>query len=173
MPVNISTTAQSAALCLNRRRAIAACFVPMELCRARQFKKKEPAVDEGHIKPRKWGWLILFTSSATLVCCVIPIVLVSLGMGAAVAALYTNFPFLTFMGLHKEWTFVITALILALAAWMLYRPNRACPADPVLAKACNSAHKWNIRLFWVSVAIWCISFFAAYLFLSVTKWLGL
>ncbi len=125
------------------------------------------------VKPRKWGWLVLFTNTATLVCCVIPIVLVSLGMGTVVAALYGDLPFLAFLGEQKKWTFVITALILALATWALYRPNRACPTDPKLAKACASAHKWNVRLFWVSVVIWCISFFAAYLLLPATEWLDL
>ena len=124
------------------------------------------------IKPRKWGWLILFTSSATLVCCVIPIVLVSLGMGAVVASLYGNLPFLTFIGAHKVWTFGITAAILSMAAWALFRPNRVCPIDPELAKACNSAHKWNKALFWVSVLLWCIGFFAAYLLLPSMIWLG-
>ena len=123
------------------------------------------------IKPRKWGWLILLTSSTTLICCVIPIILVSLGMGAVVASLYGNLPFLTFLGTHKTWTFVLTAFILALSAWALYRPNRACPIDPELAKACNSAHKWNIRLFWVSIMLWCISFFAAYFLLPLMQWL--
>jgi hypothetical protein len=121
-------------------------------------------------KPRQWGWFILLTSSVTLVCCVIPIILVSIGMGAVVAGLYGSLPFLTFLGIHKAWTFVITALILTLAAWALYRPNRSCPVDPELAKACNSAHKWNIRLFWVSVLLWSISFFAAYLLLPITQW---
>ncbi len=149
-------------------------FVPMELCLARPFKRKRIVAMGNKIKkPRQWGWLILLTSSATLVCCVIPIVLVSLGMGAVVASLYGNLPFLTFLGIHKIWTFGITAIILALAAWALYRPGRTCPADPELAKACNSAHKWNIRLFWASVALWCIGFFAAYLLLLVMQWLGI
>lgn len=124
-------------------------------------------------KPRHWGWLVLLTSSTTLVCCVIPIVLVSLGMGAVVASLYGNLPFLTFLGIHKTWTFGITALILALAAWALYRPNRTCPADYELAKACTSAHKWNLRSFWVSVFLWCLGFFSAYLLLPITQWLGI
>jgi len=105
------------------------------------------------IKPRKWGWFILFTSSATLVCCVIPIVLVSLGMGAVVASLYGNLPFLTFIGAHKVWTFGIIAAILSMAACALFRPNRVCSIDPEMAKACNSAHKWNKALFW------CIGFY--------------
>ncbi len=123
-------------------------------------------------KPIKWGWLILFTSSATLVCCVIPIVLVSLGMGAVVAAFYGNLPFLTFLGIYKSWTFTVTASILLLAAWVLYRPGRACPVDPALAKACSSAHKWNTRLFWASVFLWSISFFSAYLLLPLGQRLG-
>lgn len=138
-----------------------------------------PAVDpeagdfqmEKGFHPRKWGWLILLTTATTLVCCVIPIVLVGLGFGAAVAVMYAGLPFLTFMGLHKEWTFVLTALILALAAWALFRPGRVCPADPELARACKSADKWNRRLFFVSLAIWGIAFFTAWLLLPLALWL--
>ena len=126
---------------------------------------------DNNYKPRQWGWLILFTSSATLVCCVIPIILVSLGMGAVVASMYGSLPFLSFLGLHKDWTFIITALILSLAAWALYRPGRACPTDAAMAKACTSAYKWNTRLLWISIAFWCIGFFAAYLLLPITQWL--
>ena len=154
---------------LSQKRVIAACFVLMEQCHVHLSKKKDPVVGEKNIKPRKWGWLILFTSSATLVCCVVPIVLVSLGMGTVVASLYGHLPFLTFIGMHKTGTFGITAFILALAAWALYRLNRACPVDHALAQACASARKWNVLLFWVSVAVWCIGFFAAYALLPFTQ----
>jgi hypothetical protein len=127
-----------------------------------------------NIKPRKWGWLILFTSTATLLCCALPIVLVSFGMGAVVASVYGEyFPFLGLLGLHKDWTFGLSAAMLAFAGWLLYRAGRTCPSDKDLAKACASAHQWNIRLYWASVAIWCFGFFTAYLLLPITKWLGL
>ncbi|GER08423.1 hypothetical protein GCM10007972_26660 [Iodidimonas muriae] len=132
-----------------------------------------PDMDAGKMaRPRKWGWLILLSSTTTLVCCVIPIVLVSLGLGATVASLYSTVPFLSSLGLHKEWTFALTALVLLAAAWALFRPGRACPADPDLAKACQSADKWNRRLFFGSVALWGISFFTAYLLLPIALWLG-
>jgi hypothetical protein len=99
-------------------------------------------------------------------------VLVSIGLGAAVAALYTGLPFLSFIGLHKEWAFGLSALVLALAAFALFRPGRACPADPQLAKACQSADKWNKRLFLASVSIWSAGFFAAFLLLPLWQWLG-
>lgn len=123
-------------------------------------------------RPLRWGWLVLLTSTTTLVCCVIPILLVTLGFGAAVAALYGNLPFLTFLGIHKEWTFVVTAVILIAAAWAVYRPGRTCPADPELARACESADRWNRRLFGAALAIWLVSLFAAYALLPLAIWLG-
>ena len=116
------------------------------------------------VKPRKWGVLILFTSSATLLCCALPILLVSVGMGAAVAALYGDYmPWLRWFGLHEELTFGVTAAILIIASWFLFKSSRECPADPKLAAACNTAHKWNIRFFFGSVFVWCIGAFAAYI----------
>lgn len=123
-------------------------------------------------RPRRWGLLVLLTSATTLVCCVIPIALVMLGFGAAVATLYGNLPFLTFLGLHKEWTFVLTAVVMAAATWALYRPGRTCPADPDLARACERADRWNRRLLGASLAIWLVSLFAAYALLPVAIWLG-
>jgi hypothetical protein len=145
-------------------------FVHTGIYLALPFNKKEIVVNEMTIKSGKWGWLILLTSFSTLVCCAIPIILVSFGMGAVVAALYSNLPFLSFVGIHKEWTFGITALILVFAAWALFHSGRSCPVDPVLAKACASAQKWNKRLFWISAFIWCVGFFTAYLLLPLMEW---
>lgn len=127
---------------------------------------------DGAPRPRRWGWLVLATSSATLVCCVIPIVLVSLGFGAAVASLYGALPFLTFLGVHKAWTFALSALVLIAAAWALYRPGRTCPADPELARACESADRWNRRLLTIAGAMWGVSFFAAFLLTPLATLLG-
>ena len=118
---------------------------------------------EQEIKPRKWGWLILFASTSTLLCCALPILLVILGMGSVVASVASSVPFLITMSMHKGWVFGISGLILLTGGWLLYRPGRYCPADPVLADLCERSHKWNIRLFWVSALIWAIGFFFAFL----------
>jgi hypothetical protein len=39
-------------------------------------------------------WLTLFAATATLICCALPLVLVTLGFGASVAALTNSVPFL-------------------------------------------------------------------------------
>lgn len=115
------------------------------------------------VKPRRWGWLVLFASTSTLLCCALPILLVSLGMGAVAASIYgEHFRFLRWFGLHEATTFGVTALILLAAGWALYRPGRSCPADPELARQCAGAQWWNVRLHWASILIWCAGFTAAF-----------
>jgi len=115
------------------------------------------------IKPRKWGVWILFASVPTLLCCALPILLVSLGMGSVAAAIYGKyFPFLRWFGFHENLTFGFTAFILLIAGWTLYRSGRTCPSEPALAALCNKAHNWNVTFYWGSVVIWCIGFVAAY-----------
>lgn len=113
-------------------------------------------------KPRYWGWTLIFTTSATLVCCVIPIVLVTLGMGAAVASLASSAPWLITLSMKKGWVFAISGALIAAGAWAVYRPGRACPADPDLAAACASADNWNKRFVLAAGVMWSIGFFAAY-----------
>jgi hypothetical protein len=113
-------------------------------------------------KPRTWSWMLLFTTSATLICCVIPIALVTLGMGAVVASMASAVPWLITLSMHKNWVFAISGVLIGAAIWAVYRPGRACPADPELAAACATADKWNKRFLWVSGVLWLIGFIAAY-----------
>ncbi len=122
--------------------------------------------------PRKWAWIVLFTSSSTLICCALPILLVSLGLGAVSATLFASFPFLVTLAQYKTWMFSGSAVVLALTGWLLYRPGRACPTDPDLAEQCESAHRWNLRFFWVAAAVWMAGAAAAYLSLPIYLWLG-
>ncbi len=118
------------------------------------------------------SWLALLASTGTLVCCALPIILVTLGLGATVAALTSTFPFLITLSLHKTWVFAGSGVMLGLSGWLMYRPGRACPTDPELARTCNTAQVWNQRIFWSSMTIWGIGFFAAFLALPLRIWLG-
>lgn len=115
----------------------------------------------------------LFTTTGTLVCCAIPIILVTLGLGATVAAMTSAFPFLIVISQYKAWVFAFSGFMLVLSGWLMYRPGRACPTDKALGEACNTAHKWNKRIYWSSVIIWSIGFIAAYILLPVRMWLGI
>lgn len=131
----------------------------------------EPALSKS-ATTRRWGWLILFTSSATLICCALPIVLVTLGLGAVSASLFDSLPFLTQLALNKFWMFLGSGFLLLLGGYALYRPGRACPADPELARQCARADQWNRRLWKFSIAIWAIGFAAAYLSLPLYEVFG-
>ena len=113
-------------------------------------------------KPRAWSWVLLFTTSGTLVCCAIPITLVSLGLGTVVSSMASTAPWLVTLSLYKGWMFSISGGMIALSAWAVYRPGRACPADPELAAACERADVWNRRFIWFSGVMWGVGFFAAF-----------
>ncbi len=128
------------------------------------------------VTPRKTlglSWLTLFASSGTLICCALPIILVTLGMGAAVASLTSSFPILITLSQHKIWVFAISGILLAIAFWLTYRSAQSCPTDPELARVCEQTQRWNRRILWASIIIWSIGFSAAFLALPVRKALGI
>ncbi len=116
-------------------------------------------------------YFTLFTTTGTLICCALPIIFITVGLGATVAAMTKAFPFLITLSLHKTWVFAFSGGMLVLSGWLMYRPGRSCPTDIELGKKCSTVHKWNKRIYWTSVVIWGIGFFAAYLALPLRKWL--
>ncbi|WP_198262927.1 hypothetical protein [sulfur-oxidizing endosymbiont of Gigantopelta aegis] len=117
-------------------------------------------------------WLTLFTTTGTLVCCALPIIFVTLGLGATVAAMTSAFPILVTMSKYKIWVFAFSGFMLLLSGWSMYRPGRQCPTDKALGQACSRAYLWNKRIYWSSVFIWSIGAFAAFLALPLRIWLG-
>ena len=118
----------------------------------------------------RWGWLVLFTSSSTLICCALPILLVSLGLGAVSASLFSALPFLMTVAQYKSLVFTLSAAMLGVAFWAVYRPNRSCPTEPELAAQCQRADSFNKKVVWFSIGLWLIGFSAAYLALPLYNW---
>ena len=114
----------------------------------------------------------LFLSTGTLLCCALPILLVSLGLGAAVAGMVGAAPWLVTLSQHKAWLFVGTAVLLAAGGALIYRPGRTCPTDPELACPCAVADRWNRRVWWFALGIWAIGTFMAYLWLPLWKFIN-
>ena len=112
-------------------------------------------------------WLTFFMTTGTLVCCALPIAMVALGLGSTMALLASSAPVLVTLSQHKAWVFVVSFGLLAFSGWFLDRPGRACPADPDLGALCDKTQVWNRRVFWFSVAVWSIGFFAAFLALPL------
>ena len=123
------------------------------------------------VQTHRWGWLALFASLGTLLCCALPILLVVLGFGAVVAAITFQFPWIVTLAEHKFWMFAVSGGILALGAWVIWTQRNVCPTDPTLAARCQSTKHWNVRLFWVALVIWGIGFTSAFLLLPLRNWI--
>ena len=123
-------------------------------------------------RQRALSWITLFASTGTLLCCALPILLVSLGFGAVVAALTSSLPVLVTLAEYEPWMFSISALLLVTTAWTLWVRPRECPGDPELAERCTQARVWNVRVFWMASVVWMVGFTAAYLLLPIRNLIG-
>lgn len=88
--------------------------------------------------------LTLLASTGTLICCVLPAVMVSLGAGAALAGLVTAVPQLVWLSAHKALVFGVAGGMLLLSGGLLLRARAMpCPADARLAQACRRLRRWS------------------------------
>ena len=101
--------------------------------------------------------LTLLASSGTLVCCVLPAAMVSLGAGAALAGLVTAVPQLIWLSQHKGIVFGLAGALLALSGALLWRARSLpCPSDPALARTCLRLRRWSVRLWGAGAAATCL-----------------
>jgi len=105
----------------------------------------------------------LLASSTTLVCCVLPAVMVSIGAGAAVVGLITTFPQLIWLSENKAAVFgVATALLLVSGSLLLWARRLPCPIDSTLGRQCMRLRTIGARLYAVSVGLLILSSIVAF-----------
>lgn len=108
--------------------------------------------------------LALLASSGTLVCCVLPAVMVSLGAGAALAGLVTAVPQLVWLSAHKALVFGVAGALLLMSGVALWQARRLpCPVDPHLARACTRLRRWSAGLWIASVVAIAVGALFAFL----------
>lgn len=112
---------------------------------------------------RALPYLTLFTSLGTLLCCALPALLVSLGMGAFVAGTVSAVPGLIVLSEHKNAVFGLSAFLLILAAGAHYfARNRSCPLDPELAAVCQRGRRYTTFTLLSSGVIFSVGAFFVY-----------
>ena len=100
------------------------------------------------------AFLALLASSGTLVCCVLPAVMVSLGAGAALAGLVTAAPQLVWLSAHKAAVFAVAFAMLALSGGLLWHARRLpCPAEPALARACARLRRLSHATWFIALGL--------------------
>ena len=105
----------------------------------------------------------LLASSATLVCCVLPAVLVSVGAGAALVGLVAAFPQLIWLSEHKVGVFAVAAALLAISGAAIWFANRLpCPIDPVAARSCTRLRSLSRSLYVAAVGLFLVGVLFAF-----------
>lgn len=101
--------------------------------------------------------LSIFTSSATLLCCALPALLVATGAGAALAGIVTALPQLIWLSAHKMHVFLAAGLMLGVAGAMQQRARYiVCPHDATLRQACHKVRRASSAVYVLSVIIYFV-----------------
>jgi len=113
------------------------------------------------------GYLSLFSSVGTLLCCALPSLLVLIGLGATVASFLSALPWLVTLSHHKNWVFAVSGLLIAgnflyfyALAPRLHAQGNACSVDA--SDACNTASRVSRVALRLSAAVYLMGFFSAY-----------
>lgn len=105
----------------------------------------------------------LFGSAGTLICCALPALFVSLGAGAVFASLVSRFPQLIWVSEHKIAIFIFAGLSLLLGGVLQWNARTlSCPIDPEKAAVCQTSRRWSLGVYWVSLLLYCIGGFFAF-----------
>ncbi len=120
-------------------------------------------IDE--LKPARYvSLLTLFTSSGTLICCALPALLVAPGAGAALSSLIATVPQLVWFSEHKTGVFSAAAIMLLASGVLQWRARYLpCSNDPVLAQLCMRTRRQSLRVYLISVAIFLVGGFFAFI----------
>jgi hypothetical protein len=99
----------------------------------------------------------LLAASGTLVCCVLPAILIALGAGATLASLVVAVPQLVWLSQHKLLVFGSAGILLALAGFAIWRARLApCPIDPELATHCRRLRKISFITYGVAAGFFVL-----------------
>jgi hypothetical protein len=106
----------------------------------------------------------LFASSSTLICCVLPAMLVSVGAGAALVGLISAVPQLVWLSEHKALVFGLAGAALIGGGILLWRARRLpCPTEPLAAQKCTNLRRASRRLYGMAVVTYGIGAAVAFL----------
>lgn len=109
------------------------------------------------------SYLTLFGSMSTLICCALPALLVSLGLGAVLAGLASDVPGLIWASENKLLLFGFSGVMLAGNGFLIWKNRNApCPLDPKLREACISGRRITKIVYFISLGLFLIGFGFAY-----------
>ncbi len=116
------------------------------------------------LKENSLNFLTLFTSFSTLICCALPALLVSLGLGASLVGVLSYFPELIWLSNHKGYLFLFGGSLLFFGGvWQFKARSLPCPIDPKLKASCIQGRELSFKVYLLSLFIYLIGLSFAYI----------
>lgn len=120
------------------------------------------------------GYISLFSSLGTLLCCALPTLLVFFGLGATVAGVLSAAPWLVALSHHKAWVFALAGLLIGLNFVYVYalapRLKSTIEACDPESAACGQASRLSRMVLWLSAGVYTIGFFVAFILGPLLLW---
>lgn len=99
----------------------------------------------------------LLATTGTLLCCVLPAVLVSVGAGAVLVGVVSAVPQLVWLSEHKALVFGTAGALLAVGGILIWRARGLpCPVEPSAARSCMRLRRLNAIVYGTSVACFAV-----------------
>lgn len=115
-------------------------------------------------------WAGLIASLGTLICCVLPALLVLAGLGTTVAAVTSSVPGLVWLSGQKGWVFLAAGVMIG--GSRLYA-ERVAPRVAIDGASCPPAlGRWTRRAWWLSVAVYGVGLTTVYVVGPLLLWSG-
>jgi hypothetical protein len=126
------------------------------------------------MKDKALSVLTLFTSSGTLLCCVLPAVVATIAGGAAVSSMLSAFPFLIPLSMNKAWIFGVSAILIAINGYMVFKPNQEVACDVEAGEdGCEVTGRFNKQMFYISASVLVMGAFFAYALVPILVYFDL
>ena len=112
---------------------------------------------DAHARNTGMAFGSLLASGATLLCCVLPAVLVSLGAGATLVSLVSAVPQLVWLSEQKLLVFTVAGALLLASGVMIWRARRLpCPVEPAAARTCRRLRRINAYSYGVALVSYLV-----------------
>ena len=126
------------------------------------------------MKDKALSFLTLFTSSGTLLCCVLPAVVATIAGGAAVSSMLSAFPFLIPLSINKGWIFGVSAILIAINGYIVFKPNQEVACDVEAGEdGCEVTGRFNKQMFYISASVLVMGAFFAYALVPILVYFDL
>ena len=126
------------------------------------------------MKDKALSVLTLFTSSGTLLCCVLPAVVATIAGGAAVSSMLSAFPFLIPLSMNKAWIFGVSAILIAINGYIVFKPNQEVACDVEAGEdGCEVTGRFNKQMFYISASVLVMGAFFAYALVPILVYFDL